>query len=529
MPDEDAGAVYRAELTPLSFLQRSAAVYRERVAVIDGERRLTYAELGERAARLAGALRAAGVRPGDRVAFLAPNSPALLEAHYGVPLAGAVLVALNTRLAPGEVATILRHSGARLLVVDDELRALAAGAPETVETTVTIGGAGNGYEAWLASATPYAPAGPVPSHEEDLLALDYTSGTTGQPKGVMYSHRGAYLTALAMALECGLSPASVYLWTLPMFHCNGWCFPWAVTAAGATHVCLRRPDPDAAWAAIARHGVTHLCAAPTVLIGLAERAPAGRDRAARPVRAATGGAPPSPTLLARLEEVGVEVTHLYGLTETYGPSAVCAWHPEWDARPAGERAALKARQGVGNVCAGPMRVVDPEGRDVPADGATMGEVVLRGNTVMRGYYRQPEATADAFRHDWFHTGDLGVMHPDGYIELRDRAKDIIISGGENIATIEVEQVLARHPAVLEAAVVATPDERWGERPKAFVTLRPGGSATAGELIAFCRDRLAHFKCPDAVVFGDLPKTSTGKIQKNVLRAREWAGRERGIN
>ncbi len=516
--------VHRSELDPGAFLRRSADVFPERVAVVHGERRLTYRELERRAGALAGALRRRGVERGDRVAVLAPNSPALLEAHYGVPGAGAVIVAINTRLTAADVAAIVRHSGSRLLLVDRELEHLAPTGVDTVWIDDT-GAADDPYEQFLASGDR---AGPLhgPANEEDTIAIDYTSGTTGQPKGVMYTYRGAYLNALGEVLETGLGPDTVYLWTLPMFHCNGWCFTWAVTAAAGTHVCVRSVDPGAIWELFEREGVTHCCSAPTVQLSLVNHPDARRLE--RPVTVTVAAAPPSPALLARMRELNLRPIHVYGLTETYGPHTICEWHPGWDELPAHEQARLLARQGVAYVNAVDVRVVDAELVDVPADAATLGEVVMRGNNVMKGYFEDGPATAAAFRGGWFHSGDLAVRHPDGYVELRDRAKDIIISGGENISTIEVEQAIAGHPAVLECAVVSMPDERWGERPKAFVTLKPGAGASEREIIDFCRERLAHFKCPAAVELGELPKTSTGKIQKYVLRERAWAGEKRRI-
>ncbi len=530
--------VPRTELTPLLLLERSMRVHAPRLAAAYGRRRVTYAELGLRARRLATALARAGLRRGDRVAMLAPNVPAMLEAHFGVALAGGVLVAINTRLNAAEVCYILEHSGARLLLVDAELAQQQTDLPTSVERVVTVDDPefapgvprrfdGPEYEAFLDVAPDDLPFR-VPA-EDDLYSINYTSGTTGRPKGVMYTHRGAYLNALAEIVCHRLGTESTFLWTLPMFHCNGWCFPWAVTGAGARHALLRKVDPPLVWRLVAEEGVTHLNGAPTVLIMLINDAAAPRGRLARPLRVATGGAPPSPTLLAQWEAIGAELTHLYGLTETYGPHTTCDWHPEWTARAPEERARLRARQGVAHLVACELRVVDGELRDVPADGATMGEVVMRGNNVMAGYFDDPEATAEAFRGGWFHSGDIAVMHPDGYIELRDRKKDIIISGGENISTIEVEQAVAAHPDVLEVAVIAVPDERWGEVPKAFVTLKDDRTATAEEIIAHCRGRLAHFKCPKAVQFGPLPKTSTGKVQKFVLREQEWAGRETRIH
>jgi fatty-acyl-CoA synthase len=365
--------------------------------------------------------------------------------------------------------------------------------------------------------------------EEDLFSINYTSGTTGRPKGVMYTHRGAYLNALMEMVAHRIDPSSVFLWTLPMFHCNGWCFPWAFTGAGGRHLLLRRIGPGPVWRLIREHGVTHFNGAPTVLIMLINDASAPKEKLARPVRIATGGAPPSPTLLAQWESIGAELTHLYGLTETYGPHTYCDWHPEWNALEPDARAKLRARQGVPNVVACELRVVDGAMRDVPADGTTMGEVVMRGNNVMKGYFEDPEATAKAFEGGWFHSGDVAVMHPDGYIELRDRKKDIIISGGENISTIEVEQAIARHPDVLEVAVIAVPDSKWGEVPKAFVVPKEGKRPTEADIIAHCRSVLAHFKCPKQVAFGPLPKTSTGKVQKFVLREKEWSAQEKRIH
>jgi fatty-acyl-CoA synthase len=530
--------VYRSYLTPLRFLQRSAAVFREKPAVVYGDQSWTYPELEARVNRLASALRRIGVERGDRVAYLLPNIPALLEAHFGVMLAGGVLVAINTRLHPHEISYILNHSGAKVLVVDSELARSVEpvlGELETVETIVNVddvpGGVllpGLAYEAFLASGSADSLDWPL-TDEDEIIAIDYTSGTTGRPKGVMYTHRGAYLNALGELLETRMTSDSVYLWTLPMFHCNGWCYPWAVTAIGATHVCLRKLDPATVWNLVHNAGVTHFCAAPTVLTALVNH-PAARERPLpRKLVISTAAAPPSPTIISQVEALGAEIIHVYGLTEVYGPYTVCEWQPHWNDLPPNEQARLKARQGVGYIVADDARVVDAEMNDVPADGETIGEVVMRGNNTMKGYYNDPEATERAFRGGWFHSGDLAVMHPDGYLELRDRQKDIIISGGENISTIEVEQAICAHPAVLEAAVIAVPDDYWGEVPKAFVTLKPGADLDAAALIVFCAQRLARFKLPKAVDFTDLPKTSTGKIQKFVLRDREWAGREKRIH
>jgi fatty-acyl-CoA synthase len=520
------GKVYRNELNPVDFVRRSASVFPGKTAVVHGERRYTYAELGSRVARLSSALRLAGVERGDRVAFLSPNTPALLEAHFAVPAAGGVLVALNTRLAAGEVASVLEHSGARFVFVDHELEPLVAG-----RDAVRIDDSGepdDPYEVFLASGAGARHASPLPgpADEEDVISINYTSGTTGRQKGVMYTYRGAYLNALGEVIETGMGYDTVYLWTLPMFHCNGWCFPWAVTAVAGTHVCLRRVDPDLIWELLEREGVTHYNGAPTVQIGLVNH-PRAR-RLERPVTVTVAGAPPSPTLLAQMRALNLNPIHVYGLTETYGPHTICEWHAGWKDLPDDERSRLLSRQGVASIHGRDLRVVDDAMEDVPRDEATLGEVVMRGNNVMKGYFEQPDATEEAFRGGWFHSGDLAVWHPDGYIELRDRAKDIIISGGENISTIEVEQAIAKHPAVLECAVIAVPHEKWGERPKAFVTLKPDAVLDERELIDFCREHLAHFKCPDAIEFGELPKTSTGKIQKYVLREREWAGREKRI-
>jgi fatty-acyl-CoA synthase len=512
-------------LTPLDFLARSAFVYRDRTAVVDGERRLTYSQFNERVHRAASMLRKLGIESGDRIAVLAPNTVMALESHFSVPLAGAVLVMLNIRLQAAELAWILEHCGAKAVLADPQLLpVLDPVRPQLGRLHIVSGD----YED-LVAAGGY-PAEPPAPQEEGVISINYTSGTTGFPKGVMYTHRGAYLNALGEALEYGLSCRSVYLWTVPMFHCNGWCFTWAVTAAGGRHVCLRRVDHERICELIAAEGVTHLCGAPVVVAGLTRYCAENGIRFANGLKIVTAGAPPSPAVIRAAQETGADIAHAYGLTETYGPHTVCAWHPEWDALPAADRARLKARQGVPYIVAGTdMRVVDERMNDVPADGKTMGEVIMRGNNVMLGYFRNPEATAEAFRGGWFHSGDIAVMHPDGYIEVCDRKKDIVISGGENISSIEVEKVLYEHPEVLEAAVIAAPDDCWGEVPQANVDRKPGSSLTAEELIEFCRSRLAHFKCPKRVVFGPLPKTATGKIRKNELREAAWAGREKRVN
>jgi fatty-acyl-CoA synthase len=521
-------AANRTELDPLAFLRRSATLHPDRTAVVHGGLRRTYEELDARVSRLASALRGRGLERRDRVAIVSPNAPALLEAHFGVPAAGGVLVAINARLSAPEVHAILAHSGARTVLVDAELDALATGLPAGIDVVriADTGAPDDPYEQLLAEGDPAAPAR-VLEDEDEPISINYTSGTTGTPKGVVYTHRGAYLNALGEVIEAQLGHAPNYLWTLPMFHCNGWCFPWAVAAAGGTQVCLRAVDAGEIWRLLREERITHYCGSPTVQIGLVNHPAAAPLE--HPVTALVAAAPPSPTLLARLEELNIRVVHVYGLTETYGPHTVATPRDGWDERPLEERARLLARQGQGYTVADLVRVVDDEMRDVPRDGATMGEVVMRGNNVMAGYFAAPETTAAAFRGGWFHSGDLAVWHPDDAIELRDRGKDIIISGGENISTIEVEQVVCRHPDVLECAVVSMPHERWGERPKAFVTLKDGAALTERELIAFCRAQIAHFKCPDAIAFGPLPKTSTGKVQKFALREREWQGHEHRIN
>ncbi|MCX9191048.1 acyl-CoA synthetase [Carbonactinospora thermoautotrophica] len=507
-------------LTPTNFLRRSALVFAERTAVVDGEVTFTYAALWERVRLLAGGLAQLGVRPGDRVAVLAPNSHMMLEATFGVPAAGALLVPLNIRLSPDELAYILDHAGVSVLLHDAELTASAEAAREASRSRprlVCVGDSGSEYEALLSSAEPLLVE---VADERSPLSINYTSGTTGRPKGVVYHHRGAYLQALAMALHTKLDVRSSYLWTLPMFHCHGWCFPWAVTAVGATHVCLRKVDPEQVWRLIRAHKVTHLCGAPTVLMSMLAHPHAPTSALEPRLLACVGGAPPSPALLERALQAGIDVIHLYGLTETYGPAVICQPQPEWSDLPVELLADLTARQGVGNVIAQPIRVLDENGNDVPADASTTGQIALRGNDVMVGYYRDPEATRAAAPDGWFRSGDLAVRHPDGYVQLVDRVKDVIISGGENIASVEVENALMTHPDVLEAAVVARPDPHWGEVPIAYVTRTPGATVTEAELIDYVRSRLARFKAPKAVVFTELPKTSTGKIRKNVLR--QWA-------
>jgi fatty-acyl-CoA synthase len=502
-------------LTPTAFLRRAAHVFRDRTAVRDRGREHTYGQFWSRSTRLAGALAGSGVTPGERVAVLAANGALLLEAHNGVPLAGAVLVPLNTRLKPAELGAILSHAGAATLLHDDVLADVARAAAAATDHDVRLIGTGVDYESLLDGADELA----VAVDELDVLSINYTSGTTGQPKGVMYSHRGAYLQSLAMALQAQLQPDSVYLWTLPMFHCDGWCFTWAVNAAGAEHLCMPQFDADEVWRLIREAGVTHLSAAPTVLTMIAHADGARDGPAPRPIHVDTGGAPPSPSLLGTLNDLDLRVTHLYGLTESYGPVMICQWQPEWDDLPAERRAELLARQGVANVVGERPRVIDDRDADVAADGRSEGEIALRGNNVMLGYYRDDEQTKQVTASGWFRTGDVGVMHPDGYVELTDRRKDIIISGGENIASVEVERAIETHDAVLEAAVVGRPDETWGEVPVAFVTTHEGHEVDADAVIAHVKQRIANYKAPREVHFGDLPKTSTGKISKHVLRDR----------
>ena len=523
-------------LTPLSFLERAAAVFPEKTAVIHGERRYSYRELMTRCRRLASALAGRGVRPGDTVSLMAPNVPALLEAHYGVAMAGAVLNALNYRLDAASIAFILAHGEAKVLITDREFSATVKAALARMEKPPLVididdplheGGELLGekaYEAFLAEGDPDF-AWRWPEDEWEAICLNYTSGTTGNPKGVVYHHRGAYLNALGNAIEFGLDARTVYLWTLPMFHCSGWTYTWAVTSVAGTHVCLRRVDPALIFPAIAAHRVTHLCGAPIVLNMLVHAPEAVKRRFDWSIEVATGGAAPPSAVIAAMERMGFRVTHLYGLTESYGPATLCAWQEDWAALPLEEKAGRMARQGVRYLTLAELMVAEPESlAPVPADGETIGELMLRGNTVMKGYLKNRAASEEAFRGGWFHTGDLAVRHADGYTEIKDRSKDIIISGGENISSLEVEEVLYKHPLVMEAAVVAMPDERWGEVPCAFVTLKaPEAKADAGEIIAFCRARLAHFKVPKHVVFGALPKTSTGKIQKYALREKAREG------
>jgi fatty-acyl-CoA synthase len=533
--DLGKGPANYAALTPISFLARAASVYPRKIAVIHGETRHTYARFYARCLRFASALTKRGIRKGDTVAVMAPNVPALLEAHYAVPMAGAVLNALNYRLDAKSIAFILEHGEAKLLIADREYSETVAAALKLmkkppavidIDDPLHVGGHLVGekdYEAFLAEGDPDFVWSP-PADEWDAICLLYTSGTTGNPKGVVYHHRGAYLNAIGNAITFGLSPQSVYLWTLPMFHCSGWTYTWAVTAVGGTHVCLRRVDPALIFPAIAAHRVTHMCGAPIVLTTLIHAPASVKRKFDHAVEVATGGAAPPSAVIEAMEGMGFRVTHLYGLTESYGPATVCLPQVDWAGQSLAARAALMARQGVVYPTLAGLAVADPDTMaPVPADGATLGEMMLRGNTVMKGYLKNPKATKAAFKGGWFRTGDLAVRHTDGYVEVKDRSKDIIISGGENISSLEVEDVLYRHKAVMEAAVVAKPDPKWGETPCAFVTLKPGAQATEGDIIAWCRANMAHFKVPRHIVFGALPKTSTGKIQKFVLRERARAG------
>lgn len=510
-------------LTPLEFMRRARRLYPEREAVIDGDTRYTYAEFGARCDRWAAVLARLGVRRGDRVAYIAPNTHAQLESFYSVPQLGAVLVPINYRLTAEDFAYIIGHSGATLVCAHEDYLALVDSIRESiprVEHFVALEGSRDGwlsYEALLDGAPDDFPRTEV--QESDLLTINYTSGTTSRPKGVMITHRNAYMNVVGTLIHVHMTPAERYLWTLPMFHANGWTFVWTVTAIGGTHVCLRKVEPAAIFASIARDCVTMLCAAPTVLIGIANSAPEIRAGAATGVRVLTAGAPPAAATIERLEgELGWEVTQLYGLTETAPFITICEPRPEHAALSSADRATIKARQGVELVTSGELVVLDDDDREVPHDGETLGEIAVRGNVVMAGYYNDPEATATALRGGWFRTGDAAVTHPDGYVEIRDRLKDVIISGGENISSIEVEGVLLRHPAVQEVAVVGMPDERWGETPYAFVVLKQGATAEEEELRQFTRDRLAHFKAPRVIrLVSELPKTATGKIQKYILR------------
>lgn len=527
-------AVNKSILTPVEFLNRSNLVYPEKTAVIYGEKRFSYKEFFERVNRLGSALKKVGIEPGDKVAFICPNIPPMLEAHYGVPLIGAALVSINIRLSKNEVSYILDHSDAKYVFVDSEFASLVdprelpkvKGFVNICDTDNTLHLEGSEYEEFLETGSADQLTSAI-TDEDQLLAINYTSGTTGKPKGVMYHHRGAYLNAIGEVLESGLTAPSVYLWTLPMFHCNGWCFTWGVTAVGATHVCLRNVVAEDIYRLIEQENVTHLCAAPTVLITMSTWPGASEVQMKDTLKIMTAGAPPAPTIIKNMEDIGAEITHTYGLTEVYGPHSVCAWQPSWEKMSAEEQANMKSRQGVPYVVTHFMDVVNPVTMEpVARDGETMGEIVMRGNNVMTGYYKDPEATSQAFEGGWFHSGDLAVVHPDGYVQIKDRKKDIIISGGENISTVEVESIIYSHPDVQEVAVIPVPDDKWGEVPKAFIVPKAGCSPTAEDIISFTKENLARFKAPKYVEFGGLPKTATGKIQKFKLREKEWQGKER---
>lgn len=516
-------------LTPLSFIKRTAAVYPDHLSVIYGEQRFTWAETYSRARRLASALRSLGVQPGDRVAVMAANTPEMYEAHFGVPMASALLSTLNCRLDGAAIAFILEHSQAKVLITDREfsstIKAALAGLDRPprvfdIDDPAVAGGELLGecdYEALLLKGDPEFDW-PMVGDEWEAISLNYTSGTTGDPKGVLYHHRGAYLNAMSNALDWDMNMHPVYLWTLPMFHCNGWCFPWTVAAKAGVNVCIRKVEAGAIYQAIAEQGVDHFCGAPVVLSFVINASEQERRSFAHQCKVMTAAAPPPASVLKQMQEQGFQVTHVYGLTETYGPSVVCAWHSAWDALSIEQQADMKSRQGVVYTAQEELMVADPATLEpVPADGETIGEVFCKGNITMKGYFANPVATEKAFEGGWFHSGDLGVRYPDGYIQLKDRSKDIIISGGENISSIEVEGVIHSHPAVQDVAVVAKPDEKWGETPCAFVETMPGAELSEQELIDYCRERLAHFKCPKTVLFKTIPKTSTGKIQKFALR------------
>ncbi len=516
-------------LSPLTFLERAASVFPRNTSVVHGDDRYTWAETYERARRLASALTKRGIGLGDTVSIMGFNTPQMYEAHFGVPMTGAVLHSINTRLDANTIAFQLQHAESKIFLTDTEVSTTIREALAQLENPPLVidivdphsdGGDQLGeldYEALLAEGDPDY-TWQLPDDEWQAITLNYTSGTTGNPKGVVYHHRGAYLNAVSNIVDGNLGQHPVYLWTLPMFHCNGWCFPWTLAAVAGTSVCLRKVRADLIYELIEQESVTHYCGAPTVHYMLVNAPDELRVKKQHRIHGLVAAAPPPAAVLQKMAENDFEITHVYGLTETYGPATLCAWHNEWNDLPIEEQARLKSRQGVRYLMLEALTVLDPlTMAPVPADGETLGEVMFRGNNVMMGYLKNPEATEKAFADGWFHSGDLGVMHPDGYIELKDRSKDIIISGGENISTIEVENVLYRHPAILEAAVVARPDEKWGETPCAFVVLRDGATVTADEIIAYCRENMAHFKAPRTVVFGELPKTSTGKVQKFVLR------------
>ena len=525
--DLDRNPANHQPLTPLTFLERAASVFPDHKAIVHGGSSRSYRDFYDRSRRLASALTRAGIARGDTVSVLLPNVPAMLEAHYGVPMCGAVLHSINTRLDAATIAFQLDHAGSRVVIVDTEFLPLLSQALALTRVTPLVVSSADPewagatdrdeYEAFLAGGDPDF-AWAMPDDEWDAIAINYTSGTTGDPKGVVSHHRGAYLLAQGNALTTAMGRHAVYLWTLPMFHCNGWCFPWTMSAVIGTHVCLRQVRAEPIWAALEGHGVTHLCGAPIVMSLLLGAGPGVRRDLDRPVHFMTAAAPPPEKVLADMQAAGFAVTHLYGLTETYGPAVVNEWQDGWSALPPSEQAALKARQGVRYLPLEGLDVLDPDTmRPVPRDGQTIGEVMFRGNVVMKGYFRNPEATRKAFAGGWFHSGDLGVIHPNGYVQLKDRSKDIIISGGENISSIEVEEALYRNPAVAVCAVVAMPDRKWGERPCAFVELGPDGQADEAALLTWCRAHLAPYKMPARIVFSSIPRTSTGKIQKFLLR------------
>ena len=528
--DLDKNAANYVPLSPLSFLERSALVYPSRLALIYGRHRQTWAQTYDRCRRLASALSQRGVGLGDTVAVMLPNVPAMYEAHFGVPMAGAVLNTLNTRLDAEAIAFMLQHGEAKVLLTDREFSAvvtkalslLGAHKPLVIEVEDDEAPAGAAvgdvtYEAFLAQGDPHF-AWSLPNDEWDAIALNYTSGTTGNPKGVVTHHRGAYLNATSNIITWGMPQHTTYLWTLPMFHCNGWCFPWTMALNAGTSVCLRRVDPALIFPLIREHHITHMCGAPIVFSMLIHAPATLREGISHTVQGLIAGAAPPAAVIEGCEKANIDITHVYGLTEVYGPAAVCAKQEDWAHRSAEERAMLNGRQGVAYPLQQAVKVLDPETlQPVPADGQTMGEIFFRGNIVMKGYLKNPQATQEAFAGGWFHTGDLAVTHPDGYVKIKDRSKDIIISGGENISSIEVEDALCRHAAVMLAAVVALPDPKWGEVPCAFVELKPEAQATEDDIIAHCKTLLARFKVPKKVVFGALPKTSTGKIQKFMLR------------
>lgn len=539
----DRNAANFAALSPLSFLERTAAVYPGRLAIVHGDLRQSWGQTYARCRQLASSLQRAGIGKNDTVAVILPNTPPMVEAHFGVPMSGAVLNTLNTRLDPEALAFMLDHGEAKALMVDPEFAPVMAKALQLRKRTepllvIQVDDALYGDAAINIGSTSYEDfvaqgdanfAWEMPEDEWDAIALNYTSGTTGNPKGVVYHHRGAATNAISNVLEWDMPKHSVYLWTLPMFHCNGWCFPWTVAARAGVNVCLRRVDAKAIFEAIRTHGVTHYCGAPIVQSLLVNAPDELKQGLPHGVKTMVAGAAPPASMIEGMEALGFDLTHVYGLTETYGPATVCAQHDAWNALNIGERARLNARQGVRYHLQRDVRVMDPETlQPVPWDGETMGEIMFRGNITMKGYLKNPQATDAAFRGGWFHSGDLAVQYPDGYIQIKDRSKDIIISGGENISSIEVEDVLYRHPAVLAAAVVAKPDEKWGETPCAFLEIKPGALVTEQDIIAHCKQHLAGFKVPRAVVFGELPKTSTGKIQKFELRKQVGSAQAIGV-